>query len=229
MTKVFAYLRVSGLHQIDGGGFDRQRTVINDFLQQKGWILAREFKEQQSGADEYLDRKVMADMVELCSPHGHGVQIIVVENATRVARDMLVQELFLRDCRRKGIRVFSAEGAEEMTSDGTDPSRTLIRQILGALSQWEKATITKRLQAGRRKKARETGKPCGCPPNFDTNEQRRITLEFIKEHREAQNLGWAEIAKLAQKQNWPAQKKGAVWQRGAVKYLYEKYCKDKNP
>ena len=229
MTKVFAYLRVSGVGQIDGGGFDRQITSIQNFCILKGWHISRTFKEQQSGTDEYQDRKVMSDMVELCSPDGHGVNVVVVENATRVARDMLVQELFIRDCRAKGIRVFSAEGGEELTNDLSDPSRTLIRQILGALSQWEKATICKRLAAGRRKKARETGVPCGGSPKFNTDEQRMVTLEFIKEHREEGKLGWEEIAKLARQGNWPGQKTGAVWQRGTIKHLYEKYCRDRMP
>lgn len=229
MTRVFAYLRVSGFVQIDGGGFERQSTTIQTFCSSMQWVIARTFKEQQSGSDEYQDRRIMADMVELCSPDGHGVNIIVVENATRVARDMLVQELFIRDCRAKGIRVFCAEGGEELTNDASDPSRTLIRQILGALSQWEKATICKRLQAGRRRKARETGRPCGCPPGFDTTTNRKITLEFIKEYREHQKLGWEAIAEIARKQKWWGQKPGAVWQRGTIKYLYEKYCENKNP
>jgi DNA invertase Pin-like site-specific DNA recombinase len=229
MTKVFAYLRVSGATQIDGGGFERQADAIKVFCDAKGYIIARTFKEQQSGADEYLDRKVMADMVDTCSQHGHGICTIVVENPTRIARDIMIQELFLRDCLRKKIQVFTAESGEELTNPTNDPTRTLIRQILGALSQWEKATITKRLQAGRRRVARETGKPCGAPPKFNTDEQRSISLEFIKEHREKQNLSWAEIARLAQQQKWPCQKYGAVWQRGTVKYLYEKYCQNKRP
>lgn len=227
MTRVFAYLRVSGATQIDGGGFERQANTVKAFCDSKGFIVARTFKEQQSGADEYLDRKVMADMVDLCSQHGHGVCIIVVENATRIARDIMIQELFLRDCLRKKIQVFSAEGGEELTNPSNDPTRTLIRQILGALSQWEKATITKRLQAGRRRVARETGKPCGCPPNFNSDERQLITLEFIKEHREVQLLGWEDIAVIARKEKWPMQKRGGVWQRGAIKYLYEKYCQNK--
>jgi DNA invertase Pin-like site-specific DNA recombinase len=130
----------------------------------------------------------------------------------------------VRECLRKGIVVFSSEGDVEVTKDPDDPTRTLIRQLLGALSQWEKATICKRLAAGRRKKVRETGKPCGGSPKFTADEQRKITLEFIKEHREVQLLGWEAIAKIARKGNWPGQKKGGVWQRGTIKHLYETYC-----
>ena len=229
MTKVFAYLRVSGAIQIGGGGFDRQAEAIKAFCQSKGWIVSRTFKEQQSGGDEYKDRSVMSDMVELCSTEGHGINMIVVENATRVARDVLVQELFIRDCRAKGIRVFCAEGGEELTNDESDPSRTLIRQILGALSQWEKATICKRLQAGRRKKARETGKPCGGAKRFDCLDTQRVTLEFIKDYRETQKLGWEAIAEIARKENWPRPRNDTVWQRGTVKHLYERYCQNQNP
>lgn len=229
MTKVFAYLRVSGLTQIGGGGFERQADAIKAFCASKGWVIARTFKEQQSGGDEYQDRDVMADMMALCSPEGHGVTTIVVENATRVARDVLVQELFIRDCKLKGIHIFCAEGGEEFTTNESDPSRTMIRQILGAVSQWEKATICKRLQAGRRKKARETGKPCGAPPKFNTEKNQLLTLEFIKEYREGQKLGWEEISAIARKQNWPRPSNKTVWQRGTIKYLYEKYCKNKNP
>lgn len=228
MNKVFAYLRVSGLHQIDGGGFERQGTNIQNFCISKGWLVKRVFKEQQSGADEYQDRKVMSEMMDLCSVEGHGIATIVVENATRVARDLLVQELFLRECRDRGIKVFSAEGDEELTDDTSDPTRTLIRQLLGALSQWEKANICKRLQAGRRKKARETGKPCGGPPKFNQDKDQLVTLEFIREYRESQKLGWEAIAAIARKQNWPRPRNKTVWQRGTIKHLYEKYCQSES-
>lgn len=228
MKRVFGYLRVSGVAQIDGGGFERQQQVIEAFCASKDWRPVFR-KEQQSGADEYLDRKVMADMVDVCSPDGHGVNIIVVENATRIARDMMIQELFIRDCLRKKIQVFSAEGGEELTNPSNDPTRTLIRQILGALSQWEKATITKRLQAGRRRVARQTGKPCGGPPRFNENPDNRWLLRHIKELREVYKLSWGALATQGRRYNWPKFKQGSVWQRSTVKFIYEKYCKDKNP
>jgi hypothetical protein len=83
----------------------------------------------------------------------------------------MVSEMLLKTVRECGVKVFSVDQGvlTDMASDGGDPTRTLIRQLLGALAQWEKSVLVKKLKVARdRIKAQgrhaEGTKPYGyCP------------------------------------------------------------------
>lgn len=164
MTRVFAYLRVSTAQQLEGGGHERQLETIKKFCESKGWPIIRTVPDQQSGAAPVGDRVKLMDMVETAPIYS---AVIVVERIDRVARELMHQEIFLAKCKSLGVLVYAADSGEELVMAEADPTRVLIRQLLGALSQWEKSMLAKKLLAGRKRKARETGKPCGGPPAFD--------------------------------------------------------------
>ena len=53
----FAYLRVSGAGQIDGHGFDRQRTAVAEFAAKNGVRIVAEFRDEAvSGTTEWEAR-----------------------------------------------------------------------------------------------------------------------------------------------------------------------------
>lgn len=168
MKRVFAYLRVSTAQQVEGDGFPRQLDAVRRFCESKGWSVLRDFREQQSGSDSVMDRPKLAEAIELCTPE-LGVDTIVVERVDRLGRDLIVSELFFSECKRRGIQVFSADSGEELVNAEGDPTRVLIRQVLGALAQWEKSQLCKKLQSGHRKKALETGRPCGGTRPYGDN------------------------------------------------------------
>lgn len=165
MKRVFAYLRVSTANQIDGDGFARQEEACEAFAAKNGWAVLRVFREQQSGSDEWADRKLLSEALELASGNV-GVDTIVLERADRLSRDLIVSELFLRECKEKNVKIYTADSGEEIVNSNGDPTRTLIRQILAAVAQWDKAVLCRKMQAGRRATSERTGKPCGGPqPN----------------------------------------------------------------
>jgi DNA invertase Pin-like site-specific DNA recombinase len=66
-----------------------------------------------------------------------------------------------------GAEVFSTSDAEQgyLQDDPSDPSRKLIRQVLGAVAEYERAMIRLRLEAGRRRKSQSGGYAgFGSPP-----------------------------------------------------------------
>ena len=67
---------------------------------------------------------------------GNGVRLILVEDASRFARDLMVQEMGLAMLVARDVRVVTA-GGDDMTDTG-DATRTLLRQIIGAAVQFEK-------------------------------------------------------------------------------------------
>src|SRR5205807_10485953 len=91
---------------------------------------------------------------------------LVVYRLDRLARDLIVQEQLLAEVRRMGGEVFSTSAAEAgyLVDDPDDPSRKLIRQVLGAVSEYERAMISLRLRTGRHRKAERGGFAYGSPP-----------------------------------------------------------------
>lgn len=186
MKKCFAYLRVSTAKQLDGSGLDRQEEIIRKFADTQGWVVARTIEDQQSGATEYWSRGKMHEMLELAGKDSAaGVSAIIVERADRIARDLIVQELFLKDCKDRGIEVYAADCGEELVKADSDPTRKLIRQILGALAEWDKAQIQRKLLAGRKRKKLQTGEPCGGPKPYENTPEGRTAVRLIKRLRDS--------------------------------------------
>lgn len=163
--KVFIYVRVSTAGQLDGSGLDRQEETCREFAARKGWQVARVFKEQQSGSDSYSDRKQLSEALTLASgpDNALGIDTIIIEHSDRLARDLIVAELFLQKCKELGVKVYTAASGEELVNSEGNPTRTLIRQVLGAVAQFDKSSIVRKMQAGRKAKADRTGSPCGGP------------------------------------------------------------------
>lgn len=234
MKRVFIYCRVSTASQTDGDGFDRQESACRAFADRQGWKVVRVFREQQSGSDEWTDRKLLSEAVELSTQeqpevyrtvegasvnaYNFGVcrsadpiDTIIVERADRIARDLIVSELFLRDCKSRGVRIYAADSHEEIVNGNGDPTRTLIRQVLAAVSQWEKTVIVKKMQAGRKATALKTGKPCGgrTPDPYgdrgsigQRNEERNIIRQILAMRRENKSFKYiAERLWLARIKN----------------------------
>jgi len=182
--EVFGYVRVSGKGQVDGDGFARQEKAIDDFAASKGWTVKRIFYERAvSGTVESMDREAFSEMMNLCG--GVLPTTVVVERADRLARDLIVGELLFRECQSRGVEVYSADSGEELVNAVADPTRILIRQVLGALAQWEKSSLVKKLRAARDRKRLKTGRCEGPLPWAQTNPaEAALVLAWITAERE---------------------------------------------
>jgi DNA invertase Pin-like site-specific DNA recombinase len=87
----------------------------------------------------------------------------VVERPDRLARDLIAGELILQKLHELGVRVVVAENGQDLNSDET-PTGKLVRQILGAVSEFDRASIALKLRATRAKKRMETGRCEGRKP-----------------------------------------------------------------
>ena len=200
--RVFIYTRVSSSQQLDGSGLDRQKETCTNFVNLRGWIVARVFTEQESGSVDTMNRPQLKEAISLCTP-ATGVSAIIVERADRIARDLLISEMFFRECKENAVEVYSADTGEELVNATADPSRIMLRQIFGAVSQWEKAQIAKKLLDGRKRKKAETGFPCGGKPVFGrTPEQKRVVNAILFYHRRGESA--ATIARRLNYNKHPA-------------------------
>ena len=112
----------------------------------------------------------------------------MVARLDRLARDLIVQETILAEVRRIGGEVFSTSPAEAsyLTDDPDDPSRKLIRQVLGAVSEYERSMVTLRLRNGRRRKAQMGGYASGAPAfGFEARDGDLIESQDEQRHNRA--------------------------------------------
>jgi DNA invertase Pin-like site-specific DNA recombinase len=152
-TYAVAYLRTSSATNADGDSQVRQRAAIAAFSKAAGFELVDEFADVAvSGADPIESREGFAHLLDRIE--GNGVRIVIIEDASRLARQLVTQELAILALIARGVRVLTANG-DDLTDD-SDPSRVMMRQIAGAFHQYEKARLVAKLKAARDRK-RATG------------------------------------------------------------------------
>jgi len=153
VVKSFGYLRVSGKSQIDGDGFERQERTIRSYAKAHGVKIVKIFKELGvSGTKDIANRPAFIAMMEAL--HGDGVKLVLVESLGRLARDLMVQESILHDLKRHGFALVSVT-EPDLCSD--DPSRKLMRQIMGAFHEYEKQMIVVKLRGARQRSKTKHG------------------------------------------------------------------------
>jgi DNA invertase Pin-like site-specific DNA recombinase len=162
--RVVGYVRVSTDRQVDfGAGLDVQRKAV------RAWCRTHSHRLVALVADEGVsgtlaDRPALAEALALLREGKAGG--LVVHRLDRLARDLVLQEQLLAECWRMGASVSSTAAGEDayLSDDPADPSRRLIRQILGAVSDYERSMVRLRLATGRRHKAEAGGYAYGSPP-----------------------------------------------------------------
>src|SRR6185503_19093383 len=125
----------------------RQKETIARYCEAKGFYVLRWFSDGGvSGEVEAAERASFAEMLLLAGPAT--TQIIVVERADRLARTLMVSELACEEARKSGLTVLEAASDTDLTNSD-DPTRVLIRQVLGALSEWNKNVLVQKMAKAR--------------------------------------------------------------------------------
>jgi DNA invertase Pin-like site-specific DNA recombinase len=106
-----------------------------------------------SGADPVGDRPGFAAMLE--SLLANGARTIIVESPDRFARDLMVQLAGHDMLKAKGISLVAASSPTHFIEDA--PTAILVRQVLGAIAEFEKTTLVAKLAAARKRKRLATG------------------------------------------------------------------------
>jgi len=72
----------------------------------------------------------------------------------------MISEMILAECRKRKIKIYAVDQGAliDMATDGDDPTRILIRQFMGALAQWEKSMLVKKLALARARIRKSKGK-----------------------------------------------------------------------
>ena len=174
MDKAFAYLRVSGMGQVDGDGFTRQSEAIARYAASAGLAVVQTFRDEGiSGAKDLDNRPALQNL--LIAIDSGDVRTVLIERLDRLARDLMVQETILGDLRKRGITVVSV-AEPDLCSD--DPSRKMMRQIFGAIAEYDRTMIVLKLRGARQRMKARTGR-CEGAKAFGTHEGQRPTIDRI--------------------------------------------------
>ena len=215
--KALAYLRVSGLGQVKGDGFPRQAAAIAKHAKRHKLIVTETFRDKGvSGTLEMADRAGLAQLLDRIE--SNGVKTVLVERADRLARDLLVSEVILGQFRDLGVTVIEAEGGTDLTVADGDPTRKLIRQVLGAVSEFDKSVTVLKLRAARDRIRRRAGRCEGRKP-FGERPGEAETLDQIRllrrKPRGGDRRSFAEIAAALNTAGLRS-RLGRPWNRGSV-------------
>src|SRR6478672_12408299 len=176
--KAHAYLRVSGKGQIEGDGFTRQLKAIRDYAATHDLKIVNVYREEGlSGTKESANRPVWSEL--MTALHSNGVRVVIIEKLDRLARDLMVQETIIADLRKNGFEVVSVAEPDLMAND---PTRVLVRQMMGAVAQYEKCQIVLKLRGARMRKRAKEGRCEGRKP-YGYYEGEATTLARLKDLR----------------------------------------------
>ena len=157
LVEAVAYMRTSSATNV-GGDKDseqRQRAAIEGYAKHAGIVIVDWFYDAAvKGADPVTERPGFAAMLDRIA--GNGVRTIVVESPDRFARDLAVQLAGHDFLKNLGVSLIPATAPDFFLED--TPTAVLVRQVLGAIAQFEKASYRLRLITSRHAEMATSGK-----------------------------------------------------------------------
>jgi DNA invertase Pin-like site-specific DNA recombinase len=220
LIKAVAYMRTSSATNVgaDKDSEKRQRSAIQAFAKQAGLEIGDWFYDPAvSGADPIEARPGFSALLDRLE--SNGVRTVVVEDASRFARDLVAQELGLLLLIKRGVRVLTASG-DDLT-DTTDPSRVMMRQIAGSFAQYEKTRLVTKLRGARERIREAKGKCEGRKSYVERAPElvlvaKRLYRRSPKGHRRSLRGIASELAAMGYRN-----KKGEPYSASCVKSMVE--------
>ncbi len=216
--RLTGYVRVSTDQQGDGFGPDTQRMLCTEWAEREGHAISGWCEDiGVPGTIDALERDGLLCVVEKIEQGL--VDGVVMSDPDRLGRRLVVSEAAIGIIRRAGGRVFTVSSGE-INDEEQDETKILIRQVLGAISEFEARKIAKRLALGREMKAAAGGYAGYGSPEFGKTSNPE-TKELVAEPNEsaviemmlamqADGLSFRAIAERLNSDGVPS-KRGGKW------------------
>jgi DNA invertase Pin-like site-specific DNA recombinase len=229
--KLAAYLRVSSAVQVEAWGLPRQEAAIRAWCKANGHRVTEWRRDEGvSGTIEAVDRPGLSEAIELVN--AGVVDGIIVADLDRFARKLTVQETALALVWKFGGTVFTATGGEVLAEDPDDPSRNLIRQVMGSVIEYEKNMLVMRMRQGKNVK-RATGRKAegqyaygqqatgtGRERDAGPQQEQQAIIRRIVDARQAEQ-SFRVICQMLNADGIPT-KRGNQWVPMTVKRIYDR-------
>ena len=151
LVKAVGYLRTSSSTNVgkDKGSDKRQKKAISGYAAANGFkVVDWYYDAAVSGADPVATRPGFKQMLQRLV--SNGCKTILLESPDRFARDLSVQMAGHAMLKGLGVALIPTTAPDFFTKD--TPTATLLRDLMGAISQFDKATVVAKLKAGRDEK-----------------------------------------------------------------------------
>jgi DNA invertase Pin-like site-specific DNA recombinase len=188
-VEAVGYLRTSSATNVgaDKDSAKRQRAAILAYAKAAGFDVVEWFNDPAvSGADPIESRPGFSALLDRIE--GNGVRVVLVEDASRFARDLTTQELGIAVLVKLGMKVLTAGGDDLTNTD--DPMKIAMRQITGAFAQLEKSRLVAKLKAARDRIKADTGK-CGGRKSYAETKPEVVALA---KQLKAQRVSYRKIS-----------------------------------
>ena len=153
MEQVVGYYRTSSNSNVgqDKDSRKRQQHAVMNYASSNGMTVVSEFYDKGvSGTKEILNRPSFMKMLDYCEDNE--ISTIVLEDASRMSRDLIIQETGFQYLTTKlGYKLVSVANPDTFVEN--TPTGTLIRQVLGVISQFEKSSLVEKLRVARERKS----------------------------------------------------------------------------
>lgn len=230
--RLVGYVRVSTQDQAEMFGPEVQNAAIREYVATHGDELITICADLgESGSNGIETRLGLAQAITMVKEGD--ADAIVVHRLDRFSRDLGLQEAMLADLgtdKNGRFRLRSVTpGEDDLLQD--DPTRVLMRQLLGAVAQYEKAIIKARMTAGRRLKMERGGYGGGAPPyGYDVhdgvlseNEDEQRVITWIRDRYRA-GKSQRGILALLHAENIPA-RSGRPWSYASLRNVMARECR----
>lgn len=163
MREAYGYIRVSGVGQVRKDGPERQRQAMVEYAQANDITIVQWFEEPgitgacyeatlENPTADLDNRPAFQELLLALKPKT--VQLVLIERLERLARSIMLQELILSDWRQKKVECIPVKELDFCSDD--DFTRGLMRQIMGAIAEYDRKQIIYKLNEAR-KRCRELG------------------------------------------------------------------------
>jgi DNA invertase Pin-like site-specific DNA recombinase len=162
-----SYIRTSSPTNVgpDKDSDKRQRAAVEAFAKANGYRIVDEYSDTVSGAETVTKREGFAKLLERIA--GNGERVILIESPDRFARDLTVQLTGHDHLKRLGVTLIPTTAPDHFIED--TPTAKLVRQVLGAIAEFDKATLVAKLAAARARKRAAGGYAGGQKAHALTN------------------------------------------------------------
>lgn len=152
-----AYLRCSTTAERQALGIEAQRHAVEAWAAREGVSIVAWYTEEVSGGAPLDRRPVLLEALAAVAAHDAGR--LVVHRLDRFSRDPMTAALAEQELQRHGATLACADGV----GHGDDPASKMIRTMLLAAAEFEKAMIKARIKAALAVKQRR-GERTGTAP-----------------------------------------------------------------
>ena len=133
----------------------------------------------------------------------------------------MIQEAIIRDFQKSGFDLISVHEGEDLLSQ--DPTRKLVRQVLGAISEYEKTMTVLKLKVARVRKREREGKCEGAKSTLEVNPEVSTKIKLWRRpHKDNKRLKARHIADGLNREGYRT-KTGKQWAERNVRNILHRF------